>query len=118
MPGREAGAGEAGAYVHQVGSGPRPVDQVFEALLEQRKHRQAHEQGQGRAAGALASFAVLSLTGLVSVFLGVHWPSDVLGGYIWGLVLLLPLLVLAGVPGRRWYDIGRNTGGRGGDSSG
>ena len=69
-------------------------------------------------AGALASFAVLSLTGLVSVFLGVHWPSDVLGGYIWGLVLLLPLLALAGVPGRRWYDIGRNTGGRGGDSSG
>ena len=52
-------------------------------------------------AGALWSAAVLSLTGPVNVFLGVHWPSDVLGGYAWGLVLLLPVLgVAGGLPGK------------------
>ncbi len=45
--------------------------------------------------GALLSAAVLALTGLVNVYLGVHWPSDALGGYAWGLVLLLPLVWLA-----------------------
>ncbi len=42
-----------------------------------------------------SSVAVLALTGLVNVYLGVHWPSDALGGYAWGLVLLLPLVWLA-----------------------
>ncbi len=48
-------------------------------------------------AAALWSAAVLVLTGPVNVFLGVHWPSDALGGYAWGLVLLLPLIGLAEV---------------------
>lgn len=46
-------------------------------------------------AGGLWSAAILALTGLVNVFLGVHWPSDVLGGYAWGLVLLLLVIGLA-----------------------
>jgi len=40
---------------------------------------------------AAASF-VLILAGPANVYVGVHWPSDVVGGYAWGLVLLLPLL--------------------------
>jgi len=41
-----------------------------------------------------ASLFVLVLSGPVNVWVGVHWPSDVLGGYAWGLVLLLPLLAV------------------------
>lgn len=37
--------------------------------------------------------AIIALTGLVNLWLGVHWPADVLGGYAWGLVLLLPALL-------------------------
>jgi undecaprenyl-diphosphatase len=37
---------------------------------------------------------VLATTGIVNVYLGVHRPTDVLGGYLWGLVLLLPALSL------------------------
>lgn len=36
------------------------------------------------------SAVVLATTGIVNVYLGAHWPTDVLGGYLWGLVLLLP----------------------------
>ena len=34
---------------------------------------------------------VLVLTGPANVYVGVHWPSDVVGGYAWGAVLVLPL---------------------------
>ena len=40
---------------------------------------------------ATASTAVLALTGPANVWLGVHWPSDLLGGYAWGVTLLLPV---------------------------
>ncbi len=45
-----------------------------------------------RLAVIAVSLFVLVLSGPVNVWVGVHWPSDVLGGYAWGLVLLLPLL--------------------------
>jgi len=32
------------------------------------------------------------LAELAAVYLGVHWPSDVLGGYAWALLLLAPSL--------------------------
>jgi membrane-associated phospholipid phosphatase len=35
---------------------------------------------------------VLALTGPANVYMGVHWPSDVVGGYAWGAVLVLPLV--------------------------
>jgi membrane-associated phospholipid phosphatase len=40
---------------------------------------------------------LLLLAGLVSVYLGVHWPTDVFGGHGWGFVLLLPALVAGGL---------------------
>lgn len=47
-----------------------------------------------RTALLAASAAVLALVGWVNVYVGVHWPSDVVGGYAWGFTLLLPLLGL------------------------
>lgn len=38
------------------------------------------------------SALILLFAGPPNVWLGVHWPSDVLGGWAWGLTLLLPLL--------------------------
>jgi len=38
------------------------------------------------------SACVLLFGGPPNVWLGVHWPSDVLGGWAWGLVLLVPLV--------------------------
>lgn len=34
-----------------------------------------------------SAVALLALSGIVNVHLGVHWPSDVLGGYLWGSAL-------------------------------
>ncbi len=54
-----------------------------------------------RAALAAVSWAVLAFTGPANVWLGVHWPSDVLGGYAWGMVLLLPVILACRRLGRR-----------------
>jgi membrane-associated phospholipid phosphatase len=40
---------------------------------------------------AIAAALVIALVGPVNVWLGVHWPSDVLGGYLLASVILLPL---------------------------
>ena len=53
-----------------------------------------------RAAVLVWSLFVVVLVGPASVYLGVHWPSDVLGGHAWGLVLLLPLLLKQSATGR------------------
>ena len=51
-----------------------------------------------RAPLATATAAVLALSGPANVWLGVHWPSDVLGGYAWGAALLLPVVAAC-----RWF---------------
>ena len=35
---------------------------------------------------------LLALAGPANVYVGVHWPSDVVGGYAWGAVLVLPIV--------------------------
>jgi undecaprenyl-diphosphatase len=53
----------------------------------------------GRATVGAWSAAVLVLSAPANVYMGVHWPSDVLGGYAWGAVLLLPAIFAAGSAG-------------------
>jgi len=40
------------------------------------------------------SVFLLIFAGPPNVWLGVHWPSDLLGGWAWALVLLVPLLYM------------------------
>lgn len=60
-----------------------------------------HRHGTGRALWRTAlTVAVVSVVGvgLTRVWLGVHWPSDVLGGWLLGALLV----VLAALAHRRW----------------
>jgi membrane-associated phospholipid phosphatase len=54
-----------------------------------------------RIAARVLSAAAFVLTALTSITLEVHWPTDVLGGYLWGLVLLLPALAVLADPSSR-----------------
>jgi len=42
----------------------------------------------------LVSFLLLTLVGPVSIWLGAHWPSDVLGSWLWALALVVPIVVV------------------------
>ena len=53
-----------------------------------------------RAAAAAASAAIVLAVGLSRVYLGVHWPTDVLGGYLAGLIWVMAnRRILAGLRG-------------------
>ena len=41
------------------------------------------------AIGAVSA-TILLLNAPANVYMGVHWPSDVTGGFLWALVLLVP----------------------------
>jgi len=43
---------------------------------------------------------MLVIAGPAQVYVGVHWPSDVVGGYAWAGVLLLPLVCADQIMGR------------------
>jgi undecaprenyl-diphosphatase len=48
-----------------------------------------HHHGRWRLAGASTAMALSVLVGLSRVMLGVHWPSDVVGGWAFGLLWVL-----------------------------
>lgn len=56
--------------------------------------------GRPRAIAVAAAAFITSLVGLSRPMLGVHWPSDVIGGWSFGLFWLLLYLRLAGRIGR------------------
>ena len=58
-------------------------------------------QRPARAAIAAACITVLTLDGLAHVWLGVHWPTDVLGGYLCGASLVLAATLLSRAIARR-----------------
>jgi len=47
-----------------------------------------------RALSFAGLLMLIILTGVSRVYLGVHWPSDVVGGYLVGAVLLVALVCL------------------------
>lgn len=48
--------------------------------------------GAMRNAAYGGATAVLLLMGLSRIYVGAHWPSDVIGGYLWGAVFLVGLV--------------------------
>lgn len=52
-------------------------------------------RGVPRAAFVLAGVGIVVLIGLSRIYLGVHYPSDVLAGWITGAAILIPAWVVA-----------------------
>jgi len=50
-----------------------------------------------------AALAVIFLAGWGRMVVGAHWPSDVLGGYLWGIAALSLVVALATLIGRRYH---------------
>ena len=47
-----------------------------------------------RPSAVAACLAIVLAAGFARIRIGVHWPSDVLGGYLYGAAFLLTLLAL------------------------
>lgn len=59
----------------------------------------------GRVVAAALGILIV-VNGIANVYEGVHWPSDVLGGYLWAAVLLVPAVAVA----QRWRRRTRSPG--------
>lgn len=42
-----------------------------------------------RLAIQIAAVVMMVLSGISRIYVGAHWPSDVIGGYLWGAIVLL-----------------------------
>ncbi len=50
----------------------------------------------------IAAIMMIVMAGLARIAVGAHWPSDVVGGYLWGgLVLIILIVVFQRLAGRR-----------------
>ncbi|MEX0781682.1 MAG: phosphatase PAP2 family protein [Dehalococcoidia bacterium] len=47
--------------------------------------------------------AIILLAGWSRMVVGAHWPSDVLGGYLWGMAALALVIGVATIIGRRFH---------------
>jgi membrane-associated phospholipid phosphatase len=47
----------------------------------------------------MGCIVVIGLMGVARIYVGAHWPSDVLGGYLWGAVILALIVRV----GRSWH---------------
>jgi membrane-associated phospholipid phosphatase len=50
-----------------------------------------------------AAVGIILLAGWSRMVVGAHWPSDVLGGYLWGLAALTLVVGIATILGRRFH---------------
>lgn len=80
-PGEVDWAGAAGGPTFP--SGHTTVATLLAATLVWTVFRRTHDP-RGRAAAWVAAVAVAVTVGVSRVWLGVHWPSDVLGGWLYG----------------------------------
>lgn len=65
---------------------------LFGALLLIATHRL--DSTPLRRLAQFSALSTLALTGIARIEVGAHWPSDVLGGYLWGTILLLAIVMV------------------------
>lgn len=51
----------------------------------------------------VAAIGIIFLAGWARMVVGAHWPSDVLGGYLWGIAALSLVVGVATLIGRRFH---------------
>jgi membrane-associated phospholipid phosphatase len=51
----------------------------------------------------LGALSIILLAGWSRMVVGAHWPSDVLGGYLWGIAALALVVGIATIVGRRLH---------------
>lgn len=102
-PGEEDWLGAAGGPTYP--SGHTTVATLLAGALAWAAFSRWGHSGTGRAAAIIATASALAaVVGISRVWLGVHWPSDVLGGWLFGLAWAALAVELARAVRRRRSD--------------